>query len=228
MGLFYCTNSTVRLLFFQLMKKTSAAAISSNQVDTWGAGMHPDYIGTTQSGRKNARTHGALYKWGDSTQSKEFMKPGEGFECSRVINMRIETTGKYPYLVTRMESGGELFDFKVEYPIKGKNPMPKLYNYLLNIAGLYDVNGSYEQEFMISAGGTKGACFINFSVPMANGKWRGVDEQVFDCTMSDINGVIGLIQHRLGVTPSFEPIELGEPVDNYVSKRKNDELVPTS
>ena len=46
--------------------------------------------------------------------------------------------------------------------------------------------------------------------------------------MSDVNGVIGLIQQRLGVTPSFEPTELGKPVEDYVSKRKSSKLVPAS
>tara|TARA_Y100000401_G_scaffold115639_1_gene119725 strand:+ start:546 stop:1172 length:627 start_codon:yes stop_codon:yes gene_type:complete len=208
------------------MKKTSAATSSNNQVDTWGAGMHPDYIGTT-SYASDARTHGAFYKWGDSSQSKEFMEPGEGFECDRITDMWIETSGKWHYLVTQMESDGDVFNFKVDYPRKG-DATPKLYHYLLNLAGLYDVNESYEQKFEISAGGTRGACFINFKVPMDNGGWRRVNEQVFDDVMSDINGVIGLIQQRLGVTPSFEPIDLGKPVADFVSKRKNNKLVPAS
>ena len=226
MGLFYCTNSTVRLLFFQLMKKTSAATTSNDQVDTWGAGMHPDYIGQTKRGR--GRTHGALYRWGDSAQDKEFEEPGTGFICDRITDMWIETTGKYPYLVTQMESDGEVFNFKVDYPEEGDKPMPKLYNYLLNLAGLYDVEGSYEVKFKISAGGTRGGCFINFAVEIPGGGWRGVNEQVFENVMPDINGVIGLIQQRLGVTQDFEPIELGKPVEDYVSKRKNSKLVPAS
>ena len=208
------------------MKKTSAATSSNNQVDTWGAGMHPDYIGQTRRGP--GRTHGALYRWGDSAQDKEFEQPGTGFECERITGMWIETTGNYPYLVTQMESDGEVFNFKVDYPAEGDDATPKLYNYLLNLAGLYDVNESYEQKFEISAGGTRGACFINFKVPMDNGGWRRVNEQVFDDVMSDINGVIGLIQQRLGVTPSFEPIELGNPVKDFVSKRKNNKLVSAS
>ena len=120
------------------------------------------------------------------------------------------------------------FNFKVDYPKPGANATPKLYNYLLNLAGLYDVKGSYEVKFKISAGGTRGGCFINFAVPMDDGGWRGVNEQVFENVMPDINGVIGLIQQRLGVTPSFEPIELGNPVKDFVSKRKNNKLVSAS
>jgi len=224
MGLFYCTNSTVRLLFFQLMK-FSQASNSGTQVDTWGAGMHPDYVIETKQGDKR-RTHGAIYKWGDSTQSKEFLEPGAGIECERITNLWIQTSGRYHYLVTQIESDGTTFNFKVDYPKPGANATPKLYNYLLNLAGLYDVKGSYEVKFKISAGGTRGACFINFAVSLPGGGWRGADQQVFD--YSDINGVIGLIQQRLGLTPSFEPIELGKPVEDYVSKRKNSKLVPAS
>jgi hypothetical protein len=224
MGLFYCTNSTVRLLFFQLMKFSQASS-SGTQVDTWGAGMHPDYVIETKQGDVR-RTHGAIYKWGDSTQSKEFLEPGAGIECERITNLWIQTSGRYHYLVTQIESDGTTFNFKVDYPKPGANATPKLYNYLLNLAGLYDVKGSYEVKFKISAGGTRGACFINFAVSLPGGGWRGADQQVFD--YSDINGVIGLIQQRLGLTPSFEPIELGKPVEDYVSKRKNSKLVPAS
>ena len=224
MGLFYCTNSTVRLLFFQLMK-FSKASNSGTQVDTWGAGMHPDYVIETKQGDVR-RTHCAIYKWGDSTQSKEFLEPGAGIECERITGLWIETSGRYHYLVTQIESDGTTFNFKVDYPKPGQNATPKLYNYLLNLAGLFDVKGSYEVKFKVSAGGTRGACFINFAVSLPGGGWRGADQQVFD--YSDINGVIGLIQQRLGVTPSFEPIELGKPVEDYVSKRKNNKLVSAS
>ena len=128
----------------------------------------------------------------------------------------------YPYSSPRWKATDDL-NFKVDYP-KEADASKALQ--LCSTSRALDVEGSYEVEFKISAGGTRGACFINFAVSLPGGGWRGADQQVFD--YSDINGVIGLIQQRLGVTPSFEPIELGKPVEDYVSKRKNSKLVPAS
>ena len=66
--------------------------------------MHPDYIGQTKRGKTPDPRRSST--WGDSDQDKEFEEP-EGSNANASQAYVIETTGKYPYLVTQMESDGE-------------------------------------------------------------------------------------------------------------------------
>ena len=224
MGLFYCTNSTVRLLFFQLMKKTSAATTSSNQVATWGAGMHPDYIGQTRRGK--GRTHGALYRWGDSAQDKEFEEPepASNANASQICGSKrpasTPTSSPRWKATERSSTSRSTIQQRV-------TTQPQALQLPAQPRHLYDVKGSYEVKFKISAGATRGACFINFAVEIAGGGWRGVDEQVFENVMST-STASSASSNSAGVNQDFEPIELGKPVEDYVSKRKSSKFVPAS
>ena len=81
----------------------------------------------------------------------------------RTSQVWIETTGKYPYLVTQMESDGEVFNFRLNTQRRVTKQCP-LYNYLLNLSACTTSMKatSKSSRFLLV---TRGGCFINFAVP---------------------------------------------------------------